>query len=363
MGRPSKRGTWARSWEGGRVWCAADGSKVYYIRRQVGGHRYSCTTGATTLRAALKQLERFEADPDNYRPANDPSTAPLYLDNDLSEAFLGWSKNDKGNTARWVEHQKHALAWWMEKLRGVNVRRARLREHILSPLEGAPGRPTKIRVLKAFYGWLRKERHLLTAHEDPTYGALSAPQSKPAQWKKSKVIPRDHYLLAREHLTGPWPDLLTVLAGTGWHLTELQRFATAGTFEPLPAATRIESGAVGVLVCPMHKSGDAHRTGVSQEVLDAAKRVRERGEFSERNFYKAIDAACRAVKLPVPRPDGTDGIPAFNPGQFRHSVATWAIEAGADIAAVSAFLGHKSAATTKRFYSTLAVAPKVPTLA
>ena len=53
----------------------------------------------------------------------------------------------------------------------------------------------------------------------------------------------------------------------------------------------------------------------------------------------------------------------FSPGQYRHSVATWAVEAGADPAAVAAFLGHKSPATTKRFYATLAVCPKIPTLA
>ena len=69
------------------------------------------------------------------------------------------------------------------------------------------------------------------------------------------------------------------------------------------------------------------------------------------------------MKLPVPRPDGTDGIDVFSPGQFRHSVATWAFEQGADPAAVSAFLGHKSPATTKKFYATLATVPKIPTLA
>jgi len=45
-------------------------------------------------------------------------------------------------------------------------------------------------------------------------------------------------------------------------------------------------------------------------------------------------------------------------------VATWAIERGDDPAAVAAFLGHKSPATTRRFYATLAVVvPKIRTLA
>ena len=65
----------------------------------------------------------------------------------------------------------------------------------------------------------------------------------------------------------------------------------------------------------------------------------------------AVKAACRAAK-----------IPPFTPGRFRHSVATWAINEGADPATVAAFLNHKSPRTTMRFYATHAVPKKVPTL-
>lgn len=91
---------------------------------------------------------------------------------------------------------------------------------------------------------------------------------------------------------------------------------------------------------------------VSEEVLEAAKRVRERGSFSPIWFYKAVWPGC-----------DTGGIPRFNPGQFRHSVATWTMQAGAAPESVAAFLGHRSPATTKKFYATRAVVPKVPTLA
>jgi integrase len=131
------------------------------------------------------------------------------------------------------------------------------------------------------------------------------------------------------------------------------RFANDGAVEPLPKAMKVANGAVAVLVCPMHKSGDMHRTAVSQEVLEAAERLRSRGwpADSQFPFYEAVESACKAAK-----------IPPFTPGRFRHSAATWAIEAGADPASVAAFLGHKSPATTKRFYATVAVVPKVPTL-
>ncbi len=38
------------------------------------------------------------------------------------------------------------------------------------------------------------------------------------------------------------------------------------------------------------------------------------------------------------RPDGEAGIPTFTPGRLRHSVASWAIDSGADPAMVAAFL-------------------------
>jgi integrase len=388
MGRAKREGQWVQidGWTAGRAWREPDGALTFHIRKQVRGRRYEVSTGASTLRAALKQLERFEADPDAYNPAGDPSAAPLALDNELAEAFLAWSLNDRGNTKPWVRKQQLVIAWWMERLGGVNLRRATLAADVLPHLERVSDRGTKIRVLKAFYSWLRKERHLVRAAQDPTYGALVAPQAKPAQWKKSKVVPREHFLLALEYLReqeqtrreeaakrrqgnvvqlqreepvlGPWADALHVQAGTGWHTSEVARFAASGSIEPLPKAMRVENGAAGVLVCPLHKSGDEHRTAVSSEVLEAGKRLRAHGSLSREWYDRAVRAACAAVK----RPDGEVGIPVFTPGRLRHSTATWAIEAGASPAAVSAFLGHKSPVTTKRFYATHAVVPKVPTL-
>src|SRR6266849_1334498 len=67
---------------------------------------------------------------------------------------------------------------------------------------------------------------------------------------------------------------------------------------------------------------------------EAGKRLLERGSLSIEEYGLAVKAACRAAR-----------IPAFTPGQFRHSVATWAINMinkGADPASVAAFLNHQS---------------------
>jgi integrase len=188
------------------------------------------------------------------------------------------------------------------------------------------------------------------ASEFLTHSRDSVPQAKPEQWKRVKAIPREHYLLTREHLAGHWRDALDILAGTGWHVSELQRFAEDGRVEPYPRQGDVE-GVAGVLVCPSHKNGEELRTGASAEVVDAARRLRERGSLSIEKFGLAVRAASRAA-----------GIPEFSPGRFRHSVATWAINQGADPATVAAFLNHKSPRTTMRFYATHAIPKKIPTL-
>jgi integrase len=356
MGTP--RGTWTvvEAWKHGRAWRDADGTLTFYIRKQIKGRRYDVSTGCSTLRGAMEHLERFEKDPEAYQPGGDPGTEPIYLDVDLIKTYLAWSLNDRGNTPAWVAKQKAVLGWWMERLRGVNLRRATLRDHVLPALDKAPARRHRMAVIKALFSWLRKERHLITSAEDCSLD-LALPQIQPEQWRRVKTIPREHIDLVLEHLTSPWREALLVQAGTGWHTTEVIRFAAAGAIEPLPRSV-VQEGVAGVLCCPQHKSGEPLRTRVTPAVLDAAKRLLAHGSVSREWYDRAVRAACAAVK----RPDGKVGIPVFTPGRLRHSAASWAIEAGADPASVAAFLGHKSPRTTKRFYATHASPAKVPTL-
>jgi len=352
------RAEWER--RGGRVRFDRKGRPVYVIRKQIGGQRFEVSTRRHTLGAALAEWERFEKDPEGYQPGGPQRAAAVYLDAKLSEEFLAWSEapDGGGNTARWVGQQRLYLATWAEALRGVDLRRASLVEHILPPLKKATSRPQRIATLKRLYSWLRKVRHTLTPSEDPTLDTLSVPQNRPEQLRRPKAVPREHVQLAIEHLASDrWRDLLRVLAGSGMHVSELERFAADGTIEPLPRDGRAE-GAAGVLVLPSTKSGEPLRVAVSEEVLAAAGRVLKAGPFDRQHFAKALASACDAVK----RPDGGVGIPRFGAGQLRHSIATWAINAGADPATVAAFLGHKSPRTTKRFYAANATPAKVPTL-
>jgi integrase len=360
--RPSVKGPGGH-WEstevpGLRVWRDAKGRPSYHIRKSINGTRYEHATGATNIASAIEQLRRFEADPEGYDPRGD-AREDMFLTDELVKEFLEHSKA-QGNSADWRRKQKNLLAWWIERLAGVDLRGASLHDHILPALKrrDATAKHHRIAVLKGLYTWLRTEAHRVTTAEDPVFGQLKVPQARVAQLTKSKLVPRDHVLLVVEGLTAPWRHALLLQAGTGWHTSEVQRFAAEGSIEPLPKYA-LQDGVAGVVVCPMRKSGEPQRTRVSPEVLEAAKRLRAHGSISREWYERAVKAACAAVK----RPDGEIGIPVFTPGRLRHSVASWAIDAGADPAQVAAFLGHRSPRTTRKFYATHSAPTKVPTLA
>lgn len=331
------------------------GRDVFYVRRQINGgeggtgKRYDVSTRCHSLRAALKQLERFEADPENYTPEGPKKREPLRITEKLVQEHLEYCRDVKQNTGHWLNNKKAYLAWWAERLGNLDLRRLSLAEHIKPALSGTAGRAHKIAVLKFFFAWLRKEKHLVALAEDPTVDMLPVPQAKPAQLKKSKVIPAEHYETARKHLVGHWRNALDVQAATGWHTTELVRFAEGGAIEPPP--TGAGPDVAGVLVCPWHKIGDANRTPVSAEVFEAGKRLREHGHLPYERYCEAVKAACKAA-----------GIEPFTPGRFRHTVATHAINSGAPMAAVATYLNHRSPQTTRRAYATLATPGKIPTL-
>ncbi len=324
-------------WEGGRIWEDRSGRLTYIIRRRVGGKRYEVSTRCSRIAAARAQLERFERAPDEYEPGGGRGDA-VQLTAELVGLFVAWSQHSKGNSRAWVLQQKAYLAWWREVLGARDLRRLSLRDHIVPALDGVPGRKHRIEVLKAFFSWLRRERHLVPRAEDVTLD-LQLPARRPEQWTRPKVIPRRSYLRVLAALEGDHRDALRLLDETGWHVSELARFVRDGVIEPMPPGRR---DGVAVAVVPQRKSGETMRTAIGKDALTAACRLREKGSFSVSRFYEAVKAAADRLKVSV------------TPGRFRHTLATRAVEAGADPAAVSAYLGHKSEATMRRFYATLA---------
>ncbi len=334
---------------------------VYYFRRSVPGlGQREISTYRTTEAAALAELQKFELAPQSYEPA--PAREELILDRELAKAFLLWSKDERKNTTDWVQRQQRELAWWAERLGNRDLRRVVLVDHILPHKAKAKGWAGKVRVLKAFYGWLRKEKHAITLAEDPVAGTLSVPAGRPQQWSTSKVIARADYNAVRDELAaGLYRDGLIVLAATGWHKTELRRFAEGGKVEPMPKGRRTEGA--GILHCPRTKGGSPLKTVVSAAAFEAGTRLRAAGYLPVIYFQQKVDQAAVRVTEKRRKKDPKAAEVAINLGSFRHTVATWAIEAGASREQVAAFLNHRSWETTQKFYSTLAAPPKVPTIA
>jgi integrase len=329
------------TWPGGYIRRDTRGRTIYIIRRSIGGVRYEVSTGATSLRAAMAQLERFETDPAAYTPGGQRDDAIRLDEKLIADYIAGCQKNSDS----WLREKRTHLAWWSDRLHRVDLRRATLRDHILPPLKGAPSRNARIAVIKHLYSWLRGQDRIETS-EDPCLGKLHADPVKPVQETKSKVIAAAHYEKARKHMVGHYRDALDLLAGTGWHVREAVRFAESGEIEPY---TGPDPEGVAVLTV-WHKSGRLHRTLVTKDVAAAATRLRARGELSESMLYKTLRGACDAAK-----------VPRFTAGRFRHTVATLAWETG-DAERVPAFLGHRSKQTTLKYYATRAVPPRVPTL-
>lgn len=340
-----------RTWPGGRIWRDKSGRLTFYIWKQVNGRRYCISTRCTSERAALEHLTRFEQDPDAYSP-NSALPDTIQLSAELIKDYLARCI-EKGNQVDWVAKKKSYLAWWSEQIGDKDLRAVNLRDDLVPALARVTrgARRHRVEVIKDFYAWLRRERHVLKTSEDPTQD-LPVPQAVPEQWTRDKVIPVQQHHKMLEHLEAKWKPHVTVLAGTGWHVHELMRFAEHGQVRDLPKTVFPINGAVAVLVCPRHKSGDVHRTAVSAEVAQAAELVLKAGRFYKWGLYRAVSEACTAA-----------GVPNIEVGRYRHSIGTWAIEQGATPEAAAAFLGHRSTWTLRRFYATHATVPKVPTIA
>jgi hypothetical protein len=125
------------TWEGGFVRTDAKGRKVYVIRRMINGKSYKVSTRAGNARAAMEQLKRFEADPEGYNPAGAAHEAPIYLDAPLAEEFLICNRDVKKNSREWLEKQQRYLAWWADQLKGLDLRKLSLVDHIKPALKGA----------------------------------------------------------------------------------------------------------------------------------------------------------------------------------------------------------------------------------
>jgi hypothetical protein len=373
----------AELWCGGRISRDSRGRNVFYIRRRVKGKQKEVSTGAETWASAWQHLQRFQADPEAY--LREHFAAPpverqaLYLSQELAQRYEEWrppSRVARPMSRDWLRKRAHELLFWQETLKGKDLRTVTL-EDVAPHCPRDTVHRHRRSVIKGLLVWLRNpEAHpggaaLLRSGEGPNLSPLSSIQSTPEQWLRPKAVPPKDWLLVRKALgahvvhsgpqrkkvTRPWVHFgqaLDVLGATGWHVSELTRFIAAGRVDPKPKGA--EPGTAGVLVCPEAKGGGQLFVRVGAVARTSAQALLGRKAFSAARFSRSVAAACKKAI------NGKRDVTVFHPGQARHSVATWAIDKGASREQVALFLNHKSLATTMKFYATMSVPPKVPTL-
>ncbi len=336
--------TYAGRWEGGEVLRLEDGRRAYVISRRIHGRRFRVTTRASSLKEARAVFRRFIADPDGFQlvEPHDPTREPIVLNDALVAAFLAHSEA-KGNTSDWRAEQRNHLLALKRGLVGQDLRGLPLSR--LLPL--VTGNVHRTAVAKTLFSWLRKVEHRLTPAEDPTFGALTVPQRRPgARRLADKAVPREHITAALAELPERWRAFLELQAATGIHTTELQRFARDGRLLPYVGP----QAASAIMVVPLHKNGDEHRVALDARLAAVAQLVLDGGPFAGEAYHSHLRRACMRAQ-----------VPAFTPGRMRHTLATELVSAGADLAAVSTFLGHRTPQTTRAFYARFAT-PRNPGL-
>lgn len=325
-------------WVGGFVRRSARGVPTYVIEKRVAGVYWKVSTRCHTERAAMKELERFEAGPSAYVPGA-VVAEPLELTDTLILEHVEWQERVRGNTRGWAKECGRVLCDWAEDLGGVDLRTVAASD-VQAILRGRDtSKPARVIALKGFMRWLRTVKGLLKHHED-CMPDVPIPRGAPS--KRDRAVQLDRVERMAEHLAASTEshaamllDVLQVLVGTGWHLTEVMRFAKAGEVREDPTGQHL-----GVLVTWHKRKEWASTFAQHQEQLDAARRLRARGGLpSDTTLHKHWGLACDAA-----------GVERFGLGDLRHSTATWATEAGTAPGDVSRALNHSSPKTTRQHY-------------
>lgn len=334
-----------RAWKDGEKWL---GGYVRVRKRRVGfiierrleSKRWHFNTRCNTESAALKVLERFQADPHNYFRSN--IAKKLVLTEDLIKRFVAFQLS--GADAVTPKHAVY-LARYLNDWRGHfgerSLRGLSLHElkRWLAERKGAHG--LRIAALKVFFAWLREEEGTLRHAEDVTLD-WPVPQAVPAQRRKPKALTLDTVIAILPHLSDGDREVVAFLCGTGWHLTEVSRFAKSGE---ILAGQR--DGDLATLVV-LHKNREREPTALTQQAhVDVAHRLRARGQLAPYAFSRRFGDASEAA-----------GLPRVTAGVFRHTFATWAKAAGGELTAISRFLHHKDPRTTRKFYIDMGLAPE-----
>lgn len=320
-----------RKWLGGYV-----RRGTFIIERWVGGQHFHISTRCRLERAALEQLARFEADPESYRPGGDGEA--VVMNADLVDEHERWQLAVKRNTAKHVANCGTYLEGWMMAFDGTDLRHVTVADLKRELGQWPTAQRYRTIAIKGFFRWLRQEKGLLKHSEDASLD-LAVPRVSPAKLRRKRALERTHVERAYAQLRpGPARDVVRLQAATGLHFSEVVRFASEG--ELFPPTPEQRKGGVLANLAVKHKTGALHVVAlVDRDVFEAAGRLKGQALPSIAAVNWAVEAACRAAKVPT-----------WTIGVLRHSVATWLAFAGTPLAQIAELLGHRSPTTTANFY-------------
>lgn len=352
-------------WLGGYIRWGKRGP-AFIIHRYVDGRRYHISTKCRTEAAALEQLAAFEANPEAYRPGSRGARGPVRpavvtLTADIITDYVDWMVSRPHNPAsqRHADRHFHRLKEWLTVYRGRDIREVPLSE-IAEYLHDKRMQTMRIQALKSFCAWLRTTKYLMTRAEDPTLD-LKEPPRRATKDYRPVAVPPEHILAVLPHLPPASRDVMVLRLGTGWHNSEVERFASTGRIYDTSGRTIMLMTAQGPQQVPLlavlkvrHKIGGETNTPILYpEHLAAAKRIQARGRIpNQLTLNRHTSQACAAA-----------GVPRFLNWHLRHSVVSNALQEGADLEHASVFVGHLSVDTTQRHYAQLDLPRKaVPVL-
>lgn len=337
-------------WPGGYVRMGKGGKRTFIIDKWIRGQHFHLSTRCSQLRAALKQLERFEADPYGFNPLGD-SAEVVRITTELVHEFAVWMRDEKRNTREWIEGVVRFLGDWAEDLARYDLRNVSVQRVLYPALDKRKtSRRHRIESLKSFCSWLRRHKGLLNAANDSTIN-MPIPKAAPANQRKSKAVPAEHIAAVMPLLPEVTRDVMLMQLATAFHVSEVRRFALSGEL-----IYRTHGMLASVTV--KHKSGEiVTQPIIHPEHLSAVERIKKRGRIPDndvlsRHMRKAIDQLRRDEELAgAPEEKRT---PHFRLGQMRHTALTFAHQSGIPLEQVAAFAHHRSIATTRAFYVEMA---------
>ena len=338
---------------------------TFVIEKRIKTIKWHVSTHCTSLRAALKQLEVFEADPKSYSATKTSRPDALVLTEAMIEQFFAWHLAPKpyggGVSREWALDIRSLLHDWMNHLKGSDLRSLDLVADLKPHLRKTKTQPHhRVKAIRNLFRWLREEVGSLTRQQDVTLD-LPVPVVAAAQETESKALPFELVVEIVPHLRPDIRDVLDLMTATGWHITDTRRFAERGTIRERNASDPPHVLAVLGTKMKGMDGGKAHFTAmVHPEPLAAARRIRERGYIETRGALRKqmIAAAERLTAERRKENPKAPAVPHLNLGAMRHSVSTWMSQAGHE-ADVWRFLGHKGPGTADRHYIDRQQAPTV----